>query len=324
MVTAGLIAGLVLALPSLSAAAPAFLEPSTSLTWQDIVRRADAGAKASATVGGRGGTLRIVYSATSPVDLDLVPLHGTYSLDHEQLFVRLPAGENLDARVDLSHGMGWSAFRQTLVLRFSAPSRTDQIDILELTIEPATFSETIRATLQGFLHREQFAVSSPHSLRGQRIGGVPFTALVGIPVALVSVILFLKKKVQTSMLILVVGSLTYSLWFGWDLLRFTQSFAHAGSAEDIGSVLRHESTDQSFLFLCTNTGNYYSKAVRYFAYPVPVSRETADIPKATHVLVHEAHHWSYENGVLRCGSLDGNAVHVRDFPDGSVLFSASP
>jgi hypothetical protein len=69
--------------------------------------------------------------------------------------------------------------------------------------------------------------------------------------------------------------------------------------------------------------NFYPKMLRYFLYPIPVSTELKDIPRATHVVVASKLQWSYDGKTLVCGAIAKPAKEIATFPDGSVLFAVT-
>lgn len=331
---------LFLAAPVTTAAEEVHLTPARELTHEQRLRRAEAAGEARQSVAGWGDRLRITYKAGKDIDLDLAPLHRGSDVDPlEMTYTTLPAGEHV-AVIDLTASPGWSLLPQEYVLQFASPAGTDRTDILAMEFLPPSIASIGWAAETGLLRREEFLVSTPQIVRGASLAGIPFALLVGMMTAAAAVFFpWLTKRNAGSgaiMAILTIGTLFYGLWFGIDLARFTighlrewaanGTIGDFGAAENIGAALRTLPKDSRppVVYVCSDAGNYIPKAIRYFAYPVPVSSDAKDIPRATHVLVARKLQWTEGEGMLRCGEVSGEATRIKTFADGSILFAAAP
>ncbi|NOS67451.1 MAG: hypothetical protein HOO67_03760 [Candidatus Peribacteraceae bacterium] len=329
---------LLCAMPVIAVAAEVQITPALHMTQGQKDRRAEStGGAARQSVQGWGGRLRIVYRSGTDIDLDLAPLHRGGSVDPvEMVYATLPKGE-WDAIIDLTASPGWSILPQEYALQFVVPPASDGVEVQSMEFLPPENTSVIRAAWKGLLQREQYLVSTPHLIRGTTLAGMPLVLLIGIVTIIAALVMIGRRKKSAAAGILVGGFFLLHLWFAVDLARFTVmhlrewsargTLGDFGAAQDVGTALREiavSAPKPPFVYVCTNAGNYYPKAVRYFGYPVPVSATKEDIPRATHVLVAQALRWSEQDGILTCGDLSGKATKLRAFADGSVLYSATP
>ncbi len=334
-------------------AATLTITPSLDATAEEASARADDAIRTDMVIEGKGDRLKIVYSSPVRIDVDLAPRRrGTGYDPAELLYFTLPAGEQNEAIIDLTPTPGWSPFHQEYHVYFSSPEGGDDAEVKEMTFLPASFASLMRAFVTHLSIRDTFQVSTFHALRGYSILGASLSFIIGMIIfiaalvySLVRLLVFRNQKPATSqpatfvripLLILTLGTFAYSAFFGIDLARFTVTnltewygrgtYAKAGAASQVAEVIQKEAAVSAvplFIFVCHDTTDFYTKMLRYFLYPIPVSMKQEDIPRATHVVVAYKLQWAYENGLITCGNITGAAKKIADFPDGSALFSAA-
>jgi hypothetical protein len=253
------------------------------------------------------------------------------------LHFTLPPGELQDVTVDLTPTPGWSPFPQQYHLFFASPIGGQDAEIKAMTFLPWSFRSLLRAALRHLAIREVFQVSTFHALSGESVLGFSLAFLLGIAVVIAAVIFSVfRKQGSCALLALTIGCLAYAAWFGVDLARFTTqnltewygqgTYAKAGAVTGVAKTIRVEAAKSAtplFIEVCHDAMNFYPKMLRYFLYPIPVSTELKDIPRATHVVVASKLQWSYDGKTLVCGAIAKPAKEIATFPDGSVLFAVT-
>ena len=323
-------------LPFAGQAAPVVISPTNALTAEQGFRRSTAEQDARQTVEGRGDRMAITYTTTADLEVDLAPLRGEAAIDPvEEIHFTLPKGERQEAVIDLTASPGWSMFGQRYHLHFFAPTKDDRTEIIAIEFQGPSWESIGESVLRGLRHREQFVVSTPHAIRGASLAGIPLVVVLGLlTLAGAAGVLFVRSRGNDAITILLGGLLLSSALFARDLRHFTVSHTREweirgtigqfGAAEQIGRQLREAEgalEPGQLVWVCTDAGNYFPKAVRYSAAPLPVSTQTADIERATAVLVAQKYRWRYDDNVLSCGPLAGSADMLAHFTDGSILFA---
>ena len=104
-----------------------------------------------------------------------------------------------------------------------------------------------------------------------------------------------------------------SEWFG------SGTYAEAGSTYALADAVRELESDVQ-LAICFDSTDYFAKLLRYDLLPMPVQIGTEGLLQPTHIAVVRKIDWSFEDGHLKCGSIDAPATLLQEFPDGSRLF----
>lgn len=321
-------------IPSLAFAESQIIVPNLELTEEAAARRFAAPNTSNVTLRGHGGYLKLHYTSASPLDGDIAPMKSTGKFDPSDLaHFTIPAGENMEVLIDLRKAQQWSPWENAYYLAFYQPPTKTPVDMQEMTFLPAGFTGTIAAAFSHAFRSELYQVATPHALRGYRILGLSLAFLLGFPIFLVSLIL-LRKKFSLAMKVSVAAVLAYSLIFGLNVAFFTaKGFAawvnkgthtQAGQIYAIADELRAEiarNHKPTGVYVCTKATDYVTKILRYLVYPMPVFTQAEDVQKSTHIVTMGGSGWTHENDLLHCGQIDGKAQLVREFSDGSALFT---
>ncbi len=329
-----LIGAILLATPVAGFAEQVMLTPSLELDQAAATRRLGSPKTQTMQVEGAGAQLKITYSSSLPIDVDLAPMVKTSSFDPADLgHTTLPAGKDMIALIDLTVAPSWKPWGSRYYVAFFVNAENVDAEMQEITVVRGGVGSILNAAFRHLFEAEEYQVATPHALRGHRIIGFSLTLIMGLATLLAAVIV---RKKGTRMIITTcfLGILAYSTVFGLDVLRFTvghasewwgqYTYAQAGSVYQVADELRAENArghEVKGIHVCTTSTDYMTKVLRYLLYPTPVSIAAEDVNTSTHMLVTGIGDWSYENGLLHCGRIDGPATKVREFVDGSVLFS---
>ncbi len=312
------------------------LTPTLELNQEDAARRLASPKTQTMQVEGAGAKLKITYSSSLPIDVDIAPMVKTSSFDPADLgHTTLPAGQYMVALIDLTVAPSWKPWGSRYYLAFFVNAQNVDAEMQEITVVPGGFGTIFKTAFRHLFEVEEYQVATPHALRGHRIIGFSLTFLTGLALILAVVVLFVRKKGSDAILAAcMMAVLFYSAVFGLDALRFTtdhlgewwgqHTYAQAGSVYQVADELRAENERGHAVqgvYVCTTSTDYMTKVLRYLLYPTPVSIAAEQVNTSTHMLVTGIGDWSYENGLLHCGRIDGPATKVREFADGSVLFS---
>lgn len=330
-----LIGFLLLLSPVAGFAQEIVITPVTELEAADAERRFAATNTSNVAVEGRGGYLRIEYSSSHAIDADIAPMVVAGKFDPSDLVhFTLPAGKDQRVLVDLRQSPSWSPWKSRYYLAFYEPAKGARVDINTLRTEPAGLGKALAAALQQLQRREEYQASTPHKLQGYGGIGISLAFIIGVAGILAALATYRNKGITGFLAAGVIATGLYGLWFGTDLLRWSVGHASSwitqgtyGQAESmylVAEELQEEAErghPANGVFVCTNSTDFRTKILRYLVFPVPVSIQAEDVNNVTHMLVDDISDWSYQNGVLHCGRIDGPATKVREFADGSVLFS---
>ena len=309
---------------------------------------------ASTKIEGAGGILRLTYIASDELKVYMVPLstEGRF-VPNEFLRLALPATEGDTVEIDLTVSPGWRPSKTTWIVHLLTKNEETDAGFAAIEFVPVSLLETIAASFQHIFTAEPYSPSTYHAVRGYRVFGNDATVIMGILLLIVAGATLLRAKKSTKLRTLVIVILTfqglYGLRFGLDLLRFSSEHAsgyaqgfydEAGSVHQITPVLRilvsenpMKSEAETTVFVCRSGTNFKEKILRYFSYPIRISSDVNDAKTSDFALVMNADDWSFDavlseeektnDEVLRCGDLSMKAQKLREFPDGSILFSIS-
>lgn len=329
---------LALAMLAPSGAAALDIVPDRDLAGKMALPRRAAGEIRPLTVRGKGDRLTIWYRATEPVELDIAPLRTADEAEFSDVtYATLPPGEEVRADLDLTASPGWAPWERDYHLSFFVPEG-GSLAIEGMQFRSASLGVIALAALRGLGERETWQVSIVHVVRGAKVAGVPRTVLFGLlALAGAGAAYAVRRERRVTLATLAVGALAVQALFGAELLRFTLAHASAwlrdgtyaanGSAEEIAEMIVAEASASPrpvLLSVCTDSTNYLPKVLRHLLYPIPVSWEEEDIPRATHLLVAGSPAWSFDGRTLACGGASGAARKIREFPNGAMLFVPLP
>lgn len=283
---------------------------------------------ANGTVNGRGDRLHIIYSSASDIIGNVVSVRSDGRIDVQGfLSFTLPSGLNQEAIIDLTVARDWSPFASQYYLTFTKKDAAADTNFHEIAVLPATFSSMGRAAFSQLISPEPYQVAAHHMVRGYYILGSALSAILGLAVLIGFVFALKRRSSQRIIAVVVIGLFIYSMRFGIDLVYFAvtnisawygdEIIAHAGSMADVGE--RMKTQKNATLFVCDDATDYFMKMARYFAYPTPVLREIV-AGQTTHVLVVQKANWSFDETMLRCGSINAPARLLETYPDGAQLF----
>jgi hypothetical protein len=325
-----------LLLPNTIVAAPLVITPVAEPTVEQ--QRAIAGNEgvSSGIVEGAGDRVRITYSSPVPIEVNIAPLRRGHDIDPSELmFFSLPAAAAQEALVNLSGMPGWAPWSGAYYLTMSVPHPDDAVSIENVELLPASLGAIMHAIRTTMTTPERFQVSTPHTIRGTQLLGVPLTTLIAVITVLCTMVVIRWRGVatNTALGVLLAGPLLASLWFDIDLLRFTQTHAmlwwsngtynEQGASIAVAEHLEQLTIPNPVLDVCDNATDYVTKVIRYFAYPIPVLHAAETDPRVTHVLVRDRLVWSFADGILTCGELETPAALLTTFADGAQLFALS-
>lgn len=313
--------------PAPAAAAFALIAPHPLTHEQEIAFQQQDNHQWAAIVKGRGDVLHVRYSSNVPVDLFAVPLRSETEkhLGRDILFASLPAGTQSDVLIDLSVSPRWSPLlpSQYVILKTQNAETKPVIEKIEIGRRSAMRLPGI--AVRQLMIPEAFTASLYHAPAGYRMLNVPLSTLLGTAMLIVVLLLWmLRNRIQhwqgIATMVIVGLLFLYQLRLDVDLLRFTMMPpSPVGSLPQVADRMREAmKTDTHIrLYDCTDDNQYSAKFLRYAAYPLVVTTDTAML---THVFAHTTT-WSYENGILNCKNVNAPAKNILVLPDGSTLFS---
>ncbi len=308
--------------------------------------------RASTNIEGRGGTLRLTYQTSAPLTIYMVPLSTTDSyVPTDFLMLTLPSTDEGVADIDLTVSPGWTPRPTKWLLHLLTKDEGTKAGFLTIDFLPTSAPKIVSTFFRHLLTQEPYTPSSYHALRGYRLFSMDATLVAGILLLLTSITAAaLAKKDQKLIAIvcvLLIFQAAYGLRFGLDLLRFSSEhlsgyrngvYDETGSVHLIAPVIlslaekNRKDEAGTTVFVCRSGTNYKEKLLRYFAYPVRVSSDSAYAKIADYVLVMNSMNWSMQTitaaGIgkqfMRCDDLVFQAEKLSSFPDGSILFTLIP
>lgn len=312
--------------------------PALGSEIADIARSVENMGEGVVTGGGRW--LRITYKSDVPIAGFIVPLReGAQYNPLDMLRFDLPErwiATTVD--IDLSVSPSWNAVPKDYRLTMASPAAETAPVVSQLQILPADATDTASAFVRHMTEPESFVISTYHYLRGYRILGTNALPILATVFALVCIALALWKRTMVFMPLVVLAfgaHLAYGARVDVDLVRLSAAHAQAWAADET-----YEEAGQTYavarliasqallgdvrVATCFDSTDYTAKVLRYAVLPVPVQIGTTGDMVPTHVAVMNSIDWAYESGRLRCGAIDAPAVLLREFSDGSRLFSLTP
>jgi hypothetical protein len=310
--------------------------PRTELSESTRIDRSRMKSVPAIVITAAGEEVQIAYSAGGDISCDIGPLRADGKGDPQDLVhFTLPAGKRT-AAIDLTMSPGWAPWSQPYLLA-CMEYEGDQTAFGDPIFVPARLTTIARTALQHLGKSEVYQASSVHTLRGYRTIGIPL-GLVLTLCAGIAIVAIRKWKAANalvpSLVVLLATAFVYQSWFALDLLTMTSehllAWENEGTYSQLGSV---EMTAESIrraafeahvvpsVFVCTTGSDFYTKALRYFLAPGEVFQHPEHLATARFIVVHDAPGWSTEDGVLRCGRIEGGVRKIQEFPDGSVLFA---
>lgn len=292
-------------------------------------------------VEGAGPHLKITYSSSIALNAYVAILYDDDTYNPADLYhFTVPATKDGTVIIDLSALTTWTPFHHRYYLSFLSNEELTDTQFTDMVILPGHISDLIRAVFTHILKEEPFWVSSMHLLRGYKILNVSFTLILGVALCIAATVLLLHKRscsIPSVLILLLIGYLAYDIRMSVDLavrtalhLKEWTSLHTYGEARDIYSVADALKKDAamrptpSAASICFDSTDYYAKLIRYLAYPIPVTLTGSQLPVTTHVIATHSLTWTDSGGILRCGGINHPAKRVREFDDGSVLFSLTP
>lgn len=302
--------------------------------------------RASTSIQGKGGYLQIIYTASEPLLVFMVPVaeDGRF-VPTDFLRFTLPETEEGMVEIDLTVSPGWSPSEKKWILHLLTETQEAEAGFQNLAIVPASFVQSVGAGIGHFFAPEPYTPSSYHALRGYRVFGIQVTMVLGALAVLAGLaVLFLPLKKLPALVVVLLGfHFLYGLRFGMDLLRFTgehltgyakQNYDEAGSVHTVAEVLKVTSRPNSSVYVCRDGTNYKEKLLRYFAYPLTISAEPATSGAADFALVMGKSHGDWAlvtetvdqrtRQILKCNDVYRPAELLSTFADGSSLYKLLP
>ena len=304
--------------------------PAIGSDIAEIARTSGQTAEGGVTGGGRW--LRVAYASEAPLTGFVVPLLGGAQYNPvDMLRFDLPASPNATVDVDLSASPSWSASSKDYMVVFAAGDIAPEIQ--GIGIVPASYGDSIGAFFRHAFASEGFVVSTYHMLRGYRILGVGLVPVLAVLVLLAAAGLAVWKKKEAAFPLLglaFIAQLAYGARIDLDLARLTvghaggwfheHDYAEAGSMYALADAVKDLEGDVR-LAVCFDSTDYFAKLLRYLLLPIPAQIGTDGPMKPTHVAIVRKIDWTYEEGRLKCGSIDAPAELLEGFPDGSSLYA---
>lgn len=333
--TIGIAILVVLALPSSAYAATQYITPEiVSASNQVEQALKENKGRASLSLEGQGAYLSLQYTSSEPMRIYAVPLdtNGSYSPTDFVVFT-LDAATERSVLIDLTVSPGWTP--KNHIWNINALTEHENVAAEFLTVDfiPASTVKQATTMIRQLFTPEAYTPSTFHALRGYRVFAMSIVPILGLLTLIIATILIIRnprKRIPTYVCVLICGSLLYQGRFAIDLLRF--SFEHlreykAGTYDEAGSVYEIAKTLRaapatSSVYVCRDGTDYKEKILRYMVYPLQVTSNEDHAATAMYAVVMNKFDWSYES-VLNCGALKKPATKIKDYPDGSVLFSLS-
>jgi hypothetical protein len=240
----------------------------------------------------------------------------------ETLQATLPAGNTQVASIDLTQSPGWSLGKNAYRLYFFSDSAAGA-EFHDIEFIDASMGKLASAMFQHLTMLQPYSPASYHRLAGYIILGVSLTAIVGLALLAVVLVLMMQKRSHMILPVIVVVVLIAHARFSIDALRYSwkhttewtsnKTYATAGSIPEIAkSLLEEEATS---VYLCHTGTTYAKKLLQYHAYPALITDQNP-----THVVVHKSTDWSIDENSLRCGEENFDVTLIEKYNDGSALY----
>lgn len=312
--------------------------PEPALSTDQFVTLTSYKESSDGTVTGAGRFLTIQYTSS-------FLLHGYVAILHEDLTYNpadmynftLPATKDGLARIDLGQLTTWTPSAHQYYLSFLSDAEKTDTQFGQMSIEPASFSDTVSAGIGHFFTAEPYWVSSMHMLRGYRIYTVSLSLILGTFLLFLLVgATIVKRGFRPELLlgIIVCTLLFYSARVTTDLglmsakhlSTWTQNhtFAQSGDLHTIAKAVQKQAALDSrppHVSVCFSSTDYYAKLLRYLVYPIPVHMAGDILPETTQVLMTRHLQAKEENGIVHCDNINQALTKIQSFPDGSILYS---
>ena len=284
-----------------------------------------AQSRATADLTERGTTMELTYSSPAPLDVLVLFLHANGLFDPlESLVVTLPEGTRNTVHIDLTGSAGWTPFERTYRLHFlSRSAEGASFEDIEFTGD--SLVATAIAAAKQLVLPLPYTPSSYHRIPSYTVIGIPIIPTVGV-LLIVITLLLTRKRPRIALTLIICITVVLQARYSLDLLRYAvahtsewytkHTYATAGSLPRIGTDLQKD--DSTGVYLCHTGTSYAKRVLAYHAYPVLITEESP-----SHAVVHSSTDWSYERGVLRCGSKSFRAREQHEYTDGSLLFTVS-
>lgn len=283
---------------------------------ETIISKATSHAEADLT--GPGEAIELTYSSSEPLDvLVMFPSVDGGFTPLETLQAHLPEGQRVTAAIHLTESPGWSPLRKQYRLHFLTESQTG-VEFHDVNFVRGSFISSITSSVKQFLGSQPYSPSSYHRLPGYRIAGISFGVLFGFLLIVLSLWFAWKKQYQRIILGAIILTLLSHARFSVDAVRYSlehsrRDYATAGSLFQIVDwITEHEVTGVA---LCNDGTTYAEKLLSYHIYPLLLTEDPS------HVVVYRAVDTSFNGTTLRCGKEQFSASKLKDFPDGSSLYS---
>ncbi len=295
--------------------------------------------RAKTSVEGKGGTLRLTYQASEPITIFMVPMteNGRYN-QSDFIVMTLPTTEKAVADIDLTISPGWSPTTKKWLLHALTKDQETVAGFSTIEFIPVSLTKILTTVLRHALTAESYSPSSYHGLHGYRITSLDLTMMLGIALLVIGAVTLLtakqSRRLQTLVIVIVACHALYGLRFGIDLLRFTGEhlsgyarggYDEAGSIYQVSEALTELTArnEKKTVFVCRSGTDYKEKILRYVAYPMTVTSDSASVLTADFAVAMDTDTWTYDpmSESLRCGTLTIPVRKISDFPDGSILFT---
>ena len=314
------------------------ISPIPALSIEQVNNVGSYKKSAGGIIEGTGATLLVGYHSNVPLNtyIGILNNDGTYSQNDLYYFV-LPKGSDMQANVDLTALTTWSPSLHRYTITFLSNDEQSDTAFTAMNFQSAGMWTTFRTAMRHLFFPEPFRVSAAHFLQGYRILGVPFSVIFGLFVFVAACCALILRGKRAVLTLLALCMLAYGARFAIDLsvmtakdLRSWVSLYRYGvasdtyiAAESLIDDVHKRKIAHPHAISCFDSTDYFPKLIRYLAYPIPVELTGALLPGTTHVIVIRKFQWSYENGILQCGSIHQPAQKISSFDDDIAVFSLS-
>lgn len=294
---------------------------SEDIAIEEVV--SNSASHAYADLNGDGGSMTLAYTTAKPLSVLIVYKHldGSFNT-FDTLQTVLPAGENLEATINLTKSPGWSAGNKNYRLYFFSEAEAGAV-FHDIEFMRASFFTTLKAAAHHISMIQPYSPASYHRLPGYTVLGVPLTPVVGFLLIGAVGLLALCKRYSSVISFIVIAVLCTQLRFSIDALAISvdhsrewlsnKTYATAGSLPIIGKRLREE--DATSAYLCHTGTTYAQRLLQYHSYPVLLSQNNP-----SHIIVHRSVDSTLNGNVLTCGDKEFTVKLLETYNDGSALY----
>ena len=294
---------------------------------------------ASTTIEGDGRYLRLMYDASDPLTMFFAPMVTKETFNPADYVVAtLPAGTGSDVRIDLAVAPGWKPVTRKYLFNILAPRKETTVAMHSSFFEPWSVGVLPLIALRQAWQIEPFSPSSFHALRGYRMFGIATNTIAGIVLWIVAGVILVRRR-KTGGAIMIIGVtaafvLLSGMHAGIDQLRLVRehvgsmlsdgTYDEAGSSYDIAETITMLREPHDNVVVCRTGANLREKILRYMLYPLRVTSAHDTLTDSSLIVVSYEAPWQMKNDVLTCNDITARVKKLREFSDGSLLFSVVP